>query len=132
MRELTKEWVAKAEGDLRVARREVRVKRGANFDAVCFHSQQCVEKYMKALLQEREQTVPRVHDLNQLLEFCLPVEPGLETFRPLLKELTIYAVECQYPGESANQEDARSALKGAEHLRAYLRPRLESTSPTPY
>jgi HEPN domain-containing protein len=41
MNELTREWVDKAEGDYRTASREQRVKRGANFDAVCFHSQQC-------------------------------------------------------------------------------------------
>ena len=53
MHALTSEWIAKAEADWRVANREIRVQHGASYDAVCFHSQQCVEKYLKAFLQEK-------------------------------------------------------------------------------
>ncbi|MEL6160413.1 MAG: HEPN domain-containing protein [Cyanobacteria bacterium J06554_11] len=28
--------------------------KNANYDAVCFHAQQCVEKYLKANLQKRK------------------------------------------------------------------------------
>lgn len=34
------EWLAKAAGDLATARRELRVRKEQNFDAVCFHAQQ--------------------------------------------------------------------------------------------
>jgi len=50
MKPLTSEWVEKAEGDLATAKREIRVRKAPNFDAVCFHAQQCAEKYLKALL----------------------------------------------------------------------------------
>ena len=50
LNEIVKEWIAKAEGDFAVACRERRVRKLPNWDAVCFHSQQCVEKYLKALL----------------------------------------------------------------------------------
>ncbi len=53
MKPLTREWVDKAEGDRSTAQRELRVRKSPNFDAVCFHAQQCAEKYLKALLQER-------------------------------------------------------------------------------
>lgn len=43
MHALTSEWIAKAEADWRVANRELRVQRGASYDAVCFHCQQCAE-----------------------------------------------------------------------------------------
>ena len=46
----TQEWIEKAEGDYRTALRERRVRRRPNHDAVCFHAQQCIEKYLKALL----------------------------------------------------------------------------------
>jgi len=49
MKPLTREWVSKAEGDYATARREVRARRQPNFDAACFHAQQCAEKYIKAL-----------------------------------------------------------------------------------
>ncbi len=46
MKDLTKEWIKKAEGDVGTAVRESSVKEGANWDAVCFHAQQAVEKYL--------------------------------------------------------------------------------------
>jgi hypothetical protein len=53
MKPLTQEWIEKAEGDFRTARRELQAKRLPNYDAVCFHAQQCAEKYLKARLCKR-------------------------------------------------------------------------------
>ncbi|MBO9370959.1 MAG: HEPN domain-containing protein [Chloroflexi bacterium] len=63
MHVLTEEWVHKAEGDFHTAGRELRARKMPNYDAVCFHCQQCAEKYLKAYLQERGQRFPRIHDL---------------------------------------------------------------------
>lgn len=52
MKPLTQEWVNKAEGDFASASRELQALKGPNFDAACFHAQQCVEKYLKARLCE--------------------------------------------------------------------------------
>jgi HEPN domain-containing protein len=52
MKPITREWIAKAEGDFATAQRENEVQEFPNYDAVCFHSQQCIEKYFKACLQE--------------------------------------------------------------------------------
>ncbi len=43
MNPLTAEWIAKAEGDFGTAERELDVKIDPNYDAVCFHAQQCAE-----------------------------------------------------------------------------------------
>jgi HEPN domain-containing protein len=40
MKPLTAEWVEKAEGDARTARREFRARKEPDFDAACFHAQQ--------------------------------------------------------------------------------------------
>ncbi|MBM3130542.1 MAG: HEPN domain-containing protein [Chloroflexi bacterium] len=125
MNALAEEWIAKAEGDWRTANREMRVRRAPNYDAVCFHCQQCAEKYLKALLQKHGHHIPKIHDLNQLLEYCLPYDGTLELHRDLLKDLTRYAVEFRYPGESATKEDARTALHHAKTLRAFLRPKFK-------
>ena len=44
MRQLTREWVAKAEGDLHSCLREIRARKHPNYDSACFHAQQCAEK----------------------------------------------------------------------------------------
>jgi HEPN domain-containing protein len=48
MNRLTAEWVQKAEGDFLVAQKMLRARKQPVYDAVCFHSQQCAEKYLKA------------------------------------------------------------------------------------
>jgi HEPN domain-containing protein len=57
MKPLTREWIEKAEGDFATASREMRARKFPNYDAACFHSQQCVEKYFKALLQETRYSI---------------------------------------------------------------------------
>jgi HEPN domain-containing protein len=51
MKPITQEWVNKAEGDFATAQRELQVQQSPNYNAVCFHSQECAEKYLKACLQ---------------------------------------------------------------------------------
>lgn len=41
------EWIMKAEADFATLQRECRARRKPNYDAACFHAQQCVEKYIK-------------------------------------------------------------------------------------
>ena len=110
MKPLTSEWVEKAEGDFATARREVRVRQAPNYDAVCFHAQQCAEKYLKACLQEADMPFGRTHNLPALLDLLLPIAPGLDTLRSHLRALTVFAVDLRYPGESAEKAEAREAL----------------------
>src|SRR5438045_5215990 len=69
------EWVEKAEGDWHTAGRELRATEFPNYDAVCFHAQQCAEKYLKALLTERDVRFPKMHHLPTLLDLLVPVCP---------------------------------------------------------
>jgi HEPN domain-containing protein len=45
MKGLTAEWIEKADGDYATAERELRARHSPNYDAVCFHAQQVVEKF---------------------------------------------------------------------------------------
>lgn len=121
MRALTLEWVEKAEGDYNTASREYRARKSPNYDAVCFHCQQCAEKYLKALLQEREKYFPLTHKLITLLELCLEDMPDIDLHRDTLKALDRYAVIFRYPGESAIKSDARAAIKSLRNFRTYAR-----------
>jgi HEPN domain-containing protein len=121
MKQITQEWIDKAEGDFATAQRELQVQEMPNYDAVCFHSQQCVEKYLKACLQEENIAFNRIHDLSILLDLLLPIEPGWETLRPTLEVLTAYAVEFRYPGISANQELAAQSFEDCVTVREIIR-----------
>lgn len=120
MKPLTKEWFEKAEGDLATAERECRARKMPNYDAVCFHAQQCVEKHLKAFLQEHDTEFSKTHNLSMLLDKVVIIAPMLEILRPSLQTLNIYAVEYRYPGESADKDMAKKALKLCRNVRNAL------------
>ncbi len=124
MRPLTAEWVAKAEGDFATLARELRARRSPNYDGACFHAQQCVEKYLKACLQEEEIPFGKVHHLAVLLDAVLRVEPLWGDLRDRLRLLDAYAVEVRYPGESADRSDALTASRICREVRRRARARL--------
>ncbi|NOZ21960.1 MAG: HEPN domain-containing protein [Planctomycetes bacterium] len=131
MKPHTAEWVAKAEGDGTTARREFDAQTNPNHDAVCFHAQQCAEKYLKARLVEAGETFPKTHDLSALLDLVLPFEPSWVTLREDLDRLTDLAVEVRYPGLTADRDDAAKALHMAEKLRHLARIALGLESEAP-
>lgn len=121
MKLAVREWVEKAEADFISAGREYRARKQPNFDAACFFAQQCLEKYLKARLVQAGANVPRIHDLEALLELILPLEPLWEVFRPQLATLTSYAVVFRYPGESATRDMAKTAVSDAKAIRLQIR-----------
>src|SRR5438067_13795845 len=60
-----KEWLKFAREDLRVA--EIILNEGI-YNQVCFHSQQCVEKSLKAVLVHAGHVSPRTHFIADLLK----------------------------------------------------------------
>lgn len=125
MKALTAEWVEKAEGDLHSCLREVRARQHTNPDSACFHAQQCAEKYLKARLQEAGLAFPKTHDLLDLLNRLLAVEPAWTTLNPQLTQLVNYAVVFRYPGISASKADARKALVACRAVRRAVRQSLK-------
>ena len=115
------EWIVKAEADWATTRREFRARRNPNFDAVCFHSQQCIEKYLKARLVLAGVAFPKTHSLVVLLALLQRAEPFWQPWKESLAKLTTYAVAFRYPGESAERADAAETLKIAKLLRAEIR-----------
>ena len=113
MKPETKEWVTKADADLVTAKREAAAVESPNYDAVCFHAQQCAEKYLKAVLAENELRIPRIHDLEALLNQLLPLYPTLNGFMRLARILSAMAVEVRYPGMTADEDDAAESIKAA-------------------
>jgi HEPN domain-containing protein len=116
-----KEWVLKAEADFATTGRELQATAVPNYDAVCFHAQQCVEKLMKALLIHLGVTPPKTHDLRALEALLAPVCPQWSWAAQDLRFLTRASVDFRYPGEQADQEEARQAYEIASSLRQRLR-----------
>ena len=81
MKPHTLEWVEKAEGDFAILESLQRSRSPRILDGICFHAQQCVEKYLKARLDAAGQPVPPIHHLPTLLDRVLPWEPLWEAYR---------------------------------------------------
>src|SRR3990172_6942704 len=93
---VVREWVAKAENDLKTAAQTLKLGADCPTDTVCFHAQQTVEKYLKVLLVHRGLDFPKTHDIEELLAIVPPPE------RPEITEddqarLTDYATVMRYP-----------------------------------
>ena len=121
MKPTTREWVRKAENDFKVASQILRRRKDIVPDAACFFCQQCVEKYLKARLTEAGLAFPRTHDLLQLLNLCLQVEPLWSVYAKRADAMTDYAADFRNPGHTATLREARSAFKHCRSLRAEVR-----------
>jgi HEPN domain-containing protein len=121
MNPATAEWVSKAEGDFLTAGRELRARKSPNYDAVCFHAQQCAEKYLKAVLQENGKRIPKIHYLLELLALILEFDASYEFLKADLEALEDYAVRFRYPGDLAEKSEAQMAYAAAGTVRAFVR-----------
>lgn len=118
------EWVSKAEGDYATAGREIRARKSPNYDAVCFHCQQCAEKYLKATLQAKNKHIPKIHFLLELMALIMKFDTSFEMLRADLETLEDYSVRFRYPGEFAEKDEAQAAYQAAKVTREFVRQKL--------
>lgn len=119
--DLARAWVLKTEHDLlnienNLAAQEI------PWDTVSFHAQQCVEKYLKALLIYRQVDPPKIHDLTELYAL-LPGGLLVDFNEGLLEELNPYSIEGRYSGvwEPVEQAGALRAAEAARTIRQAIR-----------
>jgi HEPN domain-containing protein len=84
---------------------------------VAFHCQQCAEKYLKAMLEELGQPIPKTHALDDLLNLLLPWHGTLGSVRRGLLFLTDFAVNPRYPGAGTSKREAAAAVRWAGKVR---------------
>ncbi len=127
--EVLRQWVQKAENDLLNAAQVLKLAKRIPVDTVCYHAQQCVEKYVKALLINRDLDFPKTHNIAVLIKLLPPnARPDI----PLADQdrLTEYATTTRYPGDydPLALADARTAVKLARRVRSHVRKRLPKAS----
>lgn len=131
LRDVVHNWLHKAENDLKTAQDELQTPDPAT-DMVCFHTQQCVEKYLKAYLTQARRSFRRTHDIAELIESAKQVEPEFEVLYGLRADhLTIYGVDIRYPDEfyMPTPDEARQALHIALAVREWILDRLTRLDP---
>ena len=129
--QLARQWLDRARSDLRAA--EVLL---ADQPPLCedagFHSQQAVEKALKAFLVYRQVEFAWTHQIGLLLELCAQQDDTFTRFVSSAVPLTEYAVRFRYPfvGPPPSLAEARAALDTAQEVFRFVADRLpEETRP---
>ena len=119
---VVQEWVQKAENDLRNAAHTLTMRAHCPTDTVCFHAQQCVEKYIKALLTLLGIDYPQTHSVD-ILTSLIPSDNRPELTSGEQDRLTEYATVTRYPGnyEPIPTAEAKQAVKIARRVRKNIR-----------
>ena len=99
LNDTVKNWIKKANNDFKIAHRELKANNPVK-DMICFHMQQCVEKYLKAFLSHNNVSFRKTHDIAELIESCKDIDPEFNNLYDLEADsLTIYGVEIRYPDD---------------------------------
>jgi HEPN domain-containing protein len=102
------------------------------WNQVCFHSHQCAEKSLKALVVERGESPPRTHRLTDLL--TLLGVPALDELADELRSLEGFYIPTRYPDALPGtlpealpgEQEAREALTAARRVSDAIRGMLHS------
>jgi len=119
--ELIRNWIDKAEKDLLTAEHESTFEDGV-IENICFHSQQAVEKYIKAYLIYLDIPFTKTHEIGELITKCEEKDPQIKEYKEEADLLTDYAVEVRYPDElfEISLDDSKYAIELAKKIKNYV------------
>jgi len=86
--------------------------------AICFHCQQCIEKYLKAALVKHKLPTRKTHNLIVLNDLVAEQDAHFGEFKDQLDILTVGG---RYPGFETTTDDAKRALEVTSALRQQIR-----------
>ena len=126
------QWVEKAENDLTTAVFTLKLGRDSPTDIVCFHAQQCVEKYLKGLLIFYSIDFPKTHNIAAIL-LLMPPAIRLDISPHDQERLTDYATVTRYPGDydPITLTETRHAVSVARRVRRHARRLLPKSTLRP-
>jgi HEPN domain-containing protein/predicted nucleotidyltransferase len=129
MNPLTLEWIQRAEADYITVQQLLLAEDPLLHNIICFHAQQCIEKYLKAWLQEANMPVLRTHNLEELLDLIVATLPEWQHWQPDFKIIMVYAVDPRYPGDSRTADDTQHAMHIYDEVRQAVRTQLKLAAP---
>ncbi len=102
----TRRWMVIARDDIRTAE----VAAGAGLDhAAVYHCQQAAEKSLKAFLTSRQQPFRKTHNLAELVDACLAIDPELPDGVRQCTSMSEYAWVFRYPGGPREIDEGEAA-----------------------
>ena len=86
--------------------------------AACFHAQQCVEKSLKAVLEEYSKKVPKIHDLDKLLSEAKQYV-DIVCDKLMIDKLNMLYIESRYPGAFGFLPNGKPTSEDVERFYAF-------------
>ncbi len=124
---VVKAWFKKAENDLINAENTIKMDAPPT-DTICFHAQQCAEKYLKGFLTFHQIDFPKTHSLEDLVFLCKDTAPKIESELGEIEILSSYGVEVRYPDDiyyDIPVVDAQEAIDLAKKVKSIILKHLE-------
>lgn len=116
-------WIDFAKNDLLVAK-ELDIEKHFVHRAILVHCQQAVEKYLKAFLLFKNETISKTHDLLILCKKCGNYDQKLLVFEEELAWISVHYLQSRYPDnfDDISTEEARLSLDIAIKFEIYILP----------
>lgn len=124
MKTITQSWLNYAEIDLKTCKKLLNDEFLTN--SVSFHAQQTVEKCFKAIFEENELKVLRIHNLMRLYDKISEFIDYTVDEDILEKVDTVYT-ETRYPGDIGMLPDGKPTIKQATELYNFARDIFKNT-----
>jgi HEPN domain-containing protein len=118
MKEVTEEWLKAAADDLRVIDKIASDEYLTHM--VAFHSQQCIEKSLKAVIEEYEIGSVRIHNLERLFEI-VSEHQKLDIDPVLVAMLDKLYIDARYPGDLGLLPTGKPTLGHAARFHAFAK-----------
>jgi HEPN domain-containing protein len=109
--EAVKEWIDIANEDFISAQFLADNLYPTPFELICYHFQQCVEKYLKGFLVYNDYEPPKTHSLTDLCILCEKYKGGFSQYYDKCTILTENGVQNRYPGRTRIDKETMEMMK---------------------
>jgi HEPN domain-containing protein len=124
MRVITQKWLDFASKDVETC--WVTLQSDNLTNIVAFHAQQAVEKCFKAIIEEGELNLPRIHDLTRLYNFSEnSIDFEVDTI--MLNVLDSIYTASRYPGDIGILPDGNPSKQEAEEMYEFAKQVYKNT-----
>lgn len=111
MKKVTEQWLLAAEDDLRVIARIVSDESLTHM--VAFHCQQCMEKSLKAIIEEQALGLVRIHNLGRLFEI-VKSHHVFDVDASIVDVLDKLYIDARYPADMGLLPDGKPTTSDAD------------------
>lgn len=113
MKKITEEWLKAARDDLMVIEKIIDSEYLTHI--VAFHAQQAIEKVIKAVMEEINIDIPKIHNLLTLF-VRIEGNTSYSVDQDLLKTLDALYIDSRYPGDFGLLPNGKPDLKDAQRF----------------